>query len=79
MKFFYISIESNPNGIYEIHDRNCLSLPPVEKREYIGHYQHAKEALKKAIHFNPNASLCPQCCQRGSKSVFQATDQSLEK
>ncbi|PSL07978.1 hypothetical protein [Cecembia rubra] len=79
MKFFYISTESNQNGIYEIHDRSCFSLPPVEKRDYVGHFQHAKEALKKAIHFNPNASLCPHCCQKGAKNIFKSSNQTLEK
>jgi hypothetical protein len=67
MKFFYIATQANQAGLYEIHERGCDLLPPIGSREYIGLFKTAKEALRKAIHAHPNASLCSSCC----KSVQQ--------
>ncbi|MBW3469373.1 hypothetical protein [Arthrospiribacter ruber] len=62
MKFFYISTIKNENASYEVHHRECPFLPEAEKREYIGAFNTGKEALRKIIHANPNASLCKICC-----------------
>jgi hypothetical protein len=64
MKFFYLSTFNNNQGFFEIHHRDCPSLPSVHQRDYIGPFSNAKEALKKAINFNPNASLCPICSRK---------------
>lgn len=62
MRFFYISTQADKNNMFEIHERECAYLPSLEDREYIGLFKNSKEALKKAIHAHPNASLCAHCC-----------------
>jgi hypothetical protein len=68
MKFFYLSTIDNKQGFSEIHHRECPNLPSLERREYLGLFDDAKEALKIAINFNPNASLCPICSQKLMKN-----------
>lgn len=75
MKFFYLSTQASDKGIYELHHRDCVRLPPVSHREYIGPYDNGKEALKKAINFNPNASLCPMC----NKSLINLNTEKSKK
>lgn len=64
MKFFYISTVSNSDSSYEVHHRECQHLPDPDQREYIGPFNSCKEALRKAIHANPNARLCSVCCSK---------------
>lgn len=49
--------------MFEIHNRECPYIPDLGEREYIGIFKNPKEALKKAIHAHPNASLCAYCCK----------------
>ncbi len=61
MKFFYLSTKCNSVGKFEIHERNCKHIPPILDREYLGPFNNGKEALRRAINLNPNASLCEVC------------------
>jgi hypothetical protein len=76
MKFFYISTVSNSDSSYEIHHRDCPYLPDPDKREYIGPFNTGKEALRKAIHANPNACLCPFCCVKDGTIKLKRSNQS---
>jgi transposase len=79
MKFFYLSTFNNSQGLFEIHHRECPNLPSVHHRDYIGPFNNEKEALKKAINFNPNASLCPICSKKTVKSDSSFPGHFLEK
>ncbi|RPA67832.1 hypothetical protein EF405_12725 [Cyclobacteriaceae bacterium YHN15] len=78
MKFFYLSTNDNDQGFFEIHERECPHLPPLLQRDYIGLFNSAKEALKKAINFNPNASLCSICSQKLVKKRDSSANQIIE-
>lgn len=80
MKFFYLSTQVSNRGSYDLHHRDCVQLPPVSQREYIGPFDNGKEALKKAINFNPNASLCPICNKSQIKlNTENSTKPKMEK
>jgi uncharacterized protein with PIN domain len=79
MKFFYLSTFNNNQGLFEIHHRECPNLPSFHHRDYIGPFINAKEALKKAINFNPNASLCPICSQKLVKKESSSSNRTIEK
>jgi hypothetical protein len=73
MKFFYLSTKCNSSGKYEIHERNCVHIPPILDREYLGPFNNGREALRRAINLNPNASLCPVCCNYSIEEVILAS------
>ncbi|MFD2202889.1 hypothetical protein [Shivajiella indica] len=79
MKFFYLSTNNNDQGFFEIHHRECPSLPSIHHRDYIGPFNNPKEALKKAINFNPNAALCPICSQKPVKIGGSSNSRIVEK
>lgn len=76
MKFYYLSIESNAAGFFEIHLKSCANLPDQDKRTYLGPFNNGKEALNRTIHSNPNAILCEFCC--GKDSTIAKTSDSQE-
>ncbi|MBN7812548.1 hypothetical protein J0A68_16455 [Algoriphagus sp. H41] len=68
MKFFYLSSIANGNGDFEIHDKECGSIPGSLDRDYLGPFNNCQEALRKAQSLNPKAVCCDSCC----KTTFQA-------
>lgn len=68
MKFFYLSSKPNQEGNFEIHERECDSIPESLDRDYLGPFNNGPEAMRKAQSLNPLASLCPTCCT----NTFQA-------
>ncbi|WP_051316123.1 hypothetical protein [Algoriphagus vanfongensis] len=62
MKFFYLSSTPNPEGKFEIHDRECRAIPGSLDRDYLGPFNNGPEAMRKAVSINPEACLCEDCC-----------------
>ncbi|MCH7409403.1 hypothetical protein MM239_08360 [Belliella sp. DSM 111904] len=67
MKFFYLSTISDENGNFQIHEKECPNLPDALDRDYLGPFNNGKEALRRALSLNENASLCDTCCEKKSK------------
>lgn len=74
MKFFYLSSEPNIKGQFEIHEKECDSIPDSINRDYLGPFNNGREALRKAILMKPTAICCENCC----KSPFQAVFTSVK-
>ncbi len=79
MKFYYLSIDSNEVGFFEIHLKTCSNLPDKDKRTYLGPFNNGKEALNRTIHSNPNAILCKLCCGMDQAIAKTATTREIEK
>lgn len=76
MKFFYLEITRDPSDVSEVHEQNCPSIPSVEKT-YLGPFNNAKEALRKALEKKENVALCPKCCSSEDTSVAFFSHASL--
>ncbi|EAZ80847.2 hypothetical protein [Algoriphagus machipongonensis] len=74
MKFFYISSIPNDNGKFEIHERECEMIPDLHDREYLGPYNNGKEAMRKALDLNSNASLCRKCGSSSFQAIFSGSE-----
>lgn len=74
MKFFYLSSKPNKNGHFEIHEKECQSIPDSIDRDYLGPFNNGREALRKALIMKPTAVCCENCC----KSTFQAVFTSIK-
>lgn len=70
MKFFYLSSEANPNGHFEIHDKECDFIPDSINRDYLGPFNNGQEALRKAKQLKSTAICCENCCKTTFKAVF---------
>ncbi|WP_194774338.1 hypothetical protein [Pararhodonellum marinum] len=64
MKFFYLSTLKNPDGFYEIHERECDLIPDMLEREYLGPFNNHKEALTRALTKKANVRPCLSCCKK---------------
>ncbi len=61
MKFFYLATEPNPDGKFEIHERDCELIPSAYDRDYLGPYNSGKEAISKALTIKSESVLCEEC------------------
>ncbi|MFD2036191.1 hypothetical protein ACFSKL_15415 [Belliella marina] len=70
MKFFYLSSIDSPDGAYYVHERDCPVIPDPIDRDYLGPFNNADEALRKALKINPNSKKCEHCCVRNTTSMM---------
>jgi hypothetical protein len=61
MKFYYLSTESNDEGDFEIHHRECSKIPSFHNRVYLGPFNNGNEALNLARVSNLNSVVCEAC------------------
>lgn len=61
---YYFNIYSDSKGNHEIHTKDCVFLPSVLNREYIGYYSSCQAAMKAARSKYPNKKFdgCYFCC-----------------
>lgn len=70
MKFFYLSSLPNDLGNYEIHEKECVSIPDAIDRDYLGPFNNGAEALRKATQINGKAVCCSECCKSNFIAQF---------
>ncbi|WP_026968224.1 hypothetical protein [Algoriphagus terrigena] len=78
MKFFYLSSTANQDGQFEIHEKECESIPDAIDRDYLGPFNNGREALRKALLMKSAAVCCTTCCQLPSQPIFKATPSSSD-
>ncbi|WP_405199667.1 hypothetical protein [Christiangramia sp. LLG6405-1] len=49
MKFYYLSKQTNSNGVMSIHADSCTQLPSVFDRVYLGIYDNNRLASEAAL------------------------------
>lgn len=79
MKFFYLGLSNLASEVNEVHLEDCPQIPPMLNRSYLGPFNNAKEALRKAKEIIKNVSACPQCCQKEMSSVAFFTPVGIEE
>lgn len=79
MKFFYLDISRNSSQVSQVHIHECSHIPPMLYRSYLGPFNNAKEALRKARERKKNVAVCPQCCENVMNSVAYFTSATLEE
>jgi len=66
MKKYYVSINAESNGEHCVHDQDCLNLPEIFNRIYLGRFDISFEAIDEAKkHFRRinGCKLCTaECC-----------------
>lgn len=76
MKFFYISTEPNKEGEFEIHERDCMDIPDMMIRNYLGPFNNGEEAHRVAKSKNPDAAICDKCCSIQRKTIVWSNKDS---
>jgi len=61
MKKFYVSIYPDEYGVHEIHDEDCLQLPEIFNRRYLGRFDISFEALEEAQKYYKHIKGCKTC------------------
>lgn len=79
MKFFYLDISRNSQELSRVHLDNCPYIPPMINRSYLGPFNNAKEALRKAKERKRNVATCPHCSEKEFKSVAYFTTGVFEE
>jgi len=69
MNFFYIGISRNSSEVTKIHADDCPSIPPMLYRSYLGPFNNAREAMRKARERKKNVVPCVECCRDKLNSV----------
>ena len=69
MNFFYIGINGNPSEVSKVHADDCPEIPPMFYRSYLGPFNNAREALRKARERKKNVAPCIECCHHRLNSV----------
>ena len=79
MKFFYLDISRNSQEVSKVHLDGCPHIPPMVNRSYLGPFNNAKEALRKAKERKRNVAACPHCSEKELKSVAHFTSVGFEE
>lgn len=79
MKFFYLDISRNSLEVSKVHMDGCPHIPPMINRSYLGPFNNAKEALRKARERRRNVAACPYCSEKELKSVAYFTSAGFDE
>lgn len=63
MKRYYVNKTAQSNGDHEVHHEDCLHLPELENREYLGRYSSCFGAIVEAKDRYPKANSCKYCSE----------------
>ena len=62
MKHYYVNKNPQIRGEHEVHPSDCIYLPTLENRQYLGYFNNCAEAVKEARKFYANVDGCFYCC-----------------
>lgn len=62
MKFYYLNLHPKNNN-YEVHEEDCVFIPTLGNRKYLGYFNSCKDAVEKAISLYPTYKIdgCYYC------------------
>ena len=63
MTFYYVNKNAQIDGTHEVHSQDCIYLPDVNNRIYLGYFNNGKEAVKEARNYYYNVDGCYFCCR----------------
>lgn len=61
MKFFYLASLPNIEGQFIVHDKDCLDVPSIYDRDYLGPFNSALEAFRSITLKRSNINICRKC------------------
>jgi hypothetical protein len=61
MKKYYVNKIADSNGIHQIHDEDCINLPPIFNRRYLGRFDLSFEAFEEAKKIYKHINGCMHC------------------
>lgn len=79
MKFFYLDISRSSSEVSKVHMGDCPHIPPMINRSYLGPFNNAKEALRKARERKRNVAACPHCSEKELNSVAHFTSDGFDE
>lgn len=62
MKKYYVNDRAQANGDHEVHHQNCIYLPSVQNRTYLGEFSNCKPAVTEAKKTYKHTNGCKTCC-----------------
>lgn len=63
MDYYYVNRNAQLNGDHEVHTTNCIYLPSVENRLYLGYFSSCAEAVREAKKTYSQSNGCIYCCR----------------
>jgi hypothetical protein len=65
---YYVNNHAQPTGEHEVHQKDCIDLPQVRTKTYLGEYAHCSYAVRAARIIHSNVDGCayggPDCHTR---------------
>ncbi|CAI8858853.1 MULTISPECIES: hypothetical protein [unclassified Chryseobacterium] len=61
MKKYYVNKKAQANGDHEVHHENCIYLPSIDNRKYLGQFSSCKDAVREAKRDYSKANGCKTC------------------
>ncbi len=61
MKKYYVNDSAQPNGDHEVHDENCIYLPLIKSKTYLGEFYSCKNAVIVAKKHYSQSNGCYHC------------------
>lgn len=61
MKKYYVNKNAQYNGDHEVHHGDCIYLPTVNNRKYLGEFSLCYQAVMEAKKTYPSADGCRIC------------------
>ena len=58
---YYVEVEPNRKGEYEVHAETCRLLPTAAERGYLGFHANGWDAIEKAKKDHMKSVGCPFC------------------
>jgi len=61
MKKYYVNKNAQSNGDHEVHDEDCIYIPAVNNRKYLGEFFSCKGAVTEAKKTYSKSNGCRTC------------------
>ena len=62
LKHYYINRRAQLTGEREVHAEDCVYLPDIMNREYLGMFESPQKAVEEARKYYFNVDGCYFCC-----------------
>lgn len=61
MKKYYVNKNAQSNGDHEVHREDCVYLPLLANRQYLGEFTSCEGAVKEAKRYYSQSNGCKTC------------------
>lgn len=58
---YYVNKNKQSNGDHEVHTENCIYLPNIDNRKYLGEFSNCADAVKEAKKTYSQSNGCKTC------------------